>query len=201
MRFTNGVLAAVGLVGLLAAGTARADDYGSDNPSVFIFGQGGGISPTNHFDPFRDADFRTGYTAGGGLGLQFNRYVALRGSVLFARSRARDLDFDVPGLNGAMYNRYIYSGDLQFGYPLAGGVTPYLLAGGGVMTFDNRTDPTVPNFSRGFGKAGVGINFDIPRSPLGIFVQGTGLIYRMNRFGPDRTLFDASWTGGLRIRL
>jgi hypothetical protein len=198
MQIQNRVFAAAGLVGLLAAGTAFAEDGGDQ--AVFVFAQGGGINSTNHFDPFRDANFKTGYNVGGGVGVQLNRYVALRGSFLLARARAQDQDFDVPGLAGALYNRYIYSGDLQVGYPLRGGVTPYVVAGGGAMTFSNRTDPTALSFTRGFGKGGVGVNVDIPSSPLGIFVQGTGLIYRMNRFGPERTLFDASWTGGLRLR-
>jgi hypothetical protein len=200
MKVRNWLLGAFGVGALLTAGTASAyDDDGSDS-SVFVYAQGGGISAMTHFDPFRDSKFRTAWTAGGGVGLQLNKYVALRGNFLFGRSRAQDLDLDVPGLHDATFNRYIYGGDLQLSLPI-GGVTPYVIAGGGGITFSDRTNVGQPSFTRGFGRAGVGLIFPIARSPIDFFVQGAEMVYSMNQYGPNRTLWDTTWTGGLRLRV
>ncbi len=99
--------------------------------AIFVYAQGGGISSTKDFDPLRDSSFKTGYDLGGGVGVQVNRYVAVRGNFIWAHSRGDDLDLDVPSFNTAVFHRYIYGGDVQLGYPLRLGFTPYLFAGGG----------------------------------------------------------------------
>jgi Outer membrane protein beta-barrel domain len=169
--------------------------------AIEIYAQGGGINSTRHFDLNTDSKFKTGYDVGGDVGVDVNKYLAIRGSFAFVRAQALDRDLSLAGFDGSMFDRYAYSGDVRLGYPVKGGVTPYLPAGGGAMTFSNRTDLTAANFTRGFGKAGVGLAYDIPHSRVGLFVQGTGLLYSLNNYGPSRTLFDTTWTGGLRLRV
>jgi opacity protein-like surface antigen len=202
MKPQNSVFAGTALLALLAAGPVFAEGDQDQDRAIEIYAQGGGINSTRHFDLNTDSKFKVGYDVGGGVGVDVNRYLAVRGSFAFVRAQALDPDLELTGFDGSMFDRYVYSGDVRLGYPVKGGVTPYLLAGGGAMTFSNRTDLTAANFTRGFGKAGVGLAYDIPHSAVGLFVQGTGLLYSLNNVGPtSRTLFDTTWTGGLRLRL
>ncbi len=198
----NGLFVAGGLMVILAAGPVRAEDAGGqDQPSINVYAFGGGFSPTMHLDTTGTTKFKTGWDVGGGVGYQFNRYVALRGNFLFARDAGQVVNgIDFAGLNGANFDRYVYTGEVQLGYPLAGGVKPYVVLGGGGMTFKDMSAPGSATFTRGVGKAGVGLAFEVPRSNLSLFVQGNGLLYKWNQFGFDRTQFDTTWTGGLSYR-
>jgi len=73
--------------------------------------------------------------------------------------------------------------------------------GSGEIAALTEGNPQDPEFTRGFGKAGLGFLYPISGAPVDLFVQGTGMAYRMNRYGPTRTLYDVAWTGGLRFRV
>ncbi len=198
MKAQKLTLAGVGLA-LLAVAPAFAAD--NRDQAVLLYLDGGGITEARHFDPLQDAKLKTGYDLGGGVGVQLNKYVTVRGSFGFSRATGMDPDADYIDFNGTPYNRYIYSGELQFGYPTQHGLTPYVLVGGGGMSWSNRGPVSYPSYTQGFGKAGLGLSYDIPNSRLGIFVQGTGLDYSWGRFGPSRNQFDLTYTAGLRLRL
>lgn len=196
----NQVLAVAGLLGLVAAGPAAAQEHGQDGPAVVLSVQGGGFSPLTHLDEPGDVDFKTGFNVGGGLTYQFNRHVALRGNFTFARAEGRDLSGGLTSIGGRKFNRYLYDADVQLRAPLASGATPYVFVGGGAVTINPDVTPDEPSFTKGAGKFGVGLSYLIPRSNLGLYVEGTGWVYKWDRYGFDRTQFDTTWSGGISYR-
>jgi opacity protein-like surface antigen len=194
------VLACVGVLGLVAAGPAGAQEQGQDGPGVVFSVQGGGFSPLAHLDAPGNVDFKTGYNVGGGLAYQFNRNVALRGNFTFARAEGRDISGGLTSIGGTKFNRFLYDADLQLRYPLSGGATPYVFVGGGGVTIKPDVTPSQASFTKGAGKVGVGLSYQIPRSNVGLYVEGTGWIYKWDRYGFDRTQFDTTWSGGISYR-
>jgi opacity protein-like surface antigen len=194
------VLAYVGVLGLVAAGPAGAQEQGQDGQGIVLSVQGGGFSPLAHLDAPGNVDFKTGYNVGGGLAYQFNRHVALRGNFTFARAEGRDISRGLTSIGGTKFNRFLYDADLQLRYPLAGGATPYVFVGGGGVTIKPDVTPSQTSFTKGAGKVGLGLNYQIPRSNVGLYVEGTGWIYKWDRYGFDRTQFDTTWSGGISYR-
>ena len=196
----NQLFAFAGLIGLVAASPAAAQEQGQDGQALVLSVQGGGFSPLAHLDKPGNVDFKTGYNVGGGLAYQFNRHVALRGNFTFARAEGRDISGGLTSIGGTKFNRFLYDADVQFRAPLAGGATPYLFVGGGGVTIKPDVTPSQASFTKGAGKVGVGINYQIPRSNLGLYVEGTGWLYKWDRYGFDKTQFDTTWSGGLSYR-
>ncbi|MGH7629054.1 MAG: hypothetical protein ACREOF_06630, partial [Gemmatimonadales bacterium] len=58
----------------------------SDRPTVVFFANGGGNSSLTDLNDAGTASLSTGWTAGGGVGLQLNRFVGARGTFDFART-------------------------------------------------------------------------------------------------------------------
>ncbi len=192
------VLGAALLV-LSAAPQLRAQEDRGDGPAIIVYGAGGGFSSLAHLDSADSTNFKTGFGVGAGLGYQFDRYVALRGNFTFARAQAQSSLGGV-GIAGTDFNRFLYDADLQVRYPLPGGVAPYVFAGGGAITVNHDVTPTEADFTKGAGKFGVGISYQIPRSNVGVFVEGTTWVYKWDRYGVDRTQFDTTWSGGFSYR-
>lgn len=194
------VLAFAGLAGLLGTVPAGAQEQGQEGQAVVLSVQGGGFSPLAHLDQPGNVDFKTGYNVGGGLAYQFNRHVALRGNFTFARAEGRDLTGGFTSIGGTKFNRFLYDADVQFRAPLSGGATPYVFVGGGGVTIKPDVTPSQSGFTKGAGKVGVGLSYRIPRSNVGIYVEGTGWLYKWDRYGFDKTQFDTTWSGGLSYR-
>lgn len=187
-----------GMLVLLAAASVHAQDGAAQGArAVVLYGHGGGFSPLADLNDSGSADFKTGWDAGGGIGVQLNKYVALRGNFTFARARARGaVDF-----GGAQFNRFFYDADVQLRYPFAGGVAPYVFAGGGGVTIDQSAGGASPSFTKGAGKVGVGLSYRIPRSSFGLYAESSGWLYKWDRIGLDKTQFDSTWSGGISYRL
>ena len=67
--------------------------------SIFVFGHGGGFSSLEDLNAAGTADFDTAFNVGGGVGLQLNKYLAVRGSLDFAKSDVRGFGLERrPGL-------------------------------------------------------------------------------------------------------
>ncbi len=181
-------------VGLLAPGTAHAQE----ERGVIAFVHGGGFSPVQDLNDSGTASFKTGFAVGGGVGYQINRYVAVRGNFNFARTAAEALGY---GIDASKFNRFLYDGDVQLRYPTRSGATPYIFAGGGATTVVEDLDvDEPPSFTKGAGKVGVGVAYQIPDSNLSLYAEGTGWLYKRDRYGFDKTQFDIAWTAGLSYR-
>lgn len=165
--------------------------------SVVVFANGGGNSPLTNLNDVGSADFKTGWALGGGLGVQVNPYVAVRGVFDFARDKG---SAGSVAFAGQRFNHYFYGGDLQLRYPTAGGFAPYLLAGAGAVTIDNKDDANFDKVTKFAGKGGLGVEYVFPRNGFGIFAQGASYIYKFDRGGFDKTQFDVLWTAGLSYR-
>ena len=169
----------------------------SDRPTLVLFANGGGASSLSDLNDAGTASLKTGWTAGGGAGVQLNRYVAVRATFDFARA---DGDNGTAFANQAL-KRYFYGGDVQLRYPTASGFAPYLLAGAGAVTIDNSDDPTFNRFTKFAGKGGLGAEYALPRSNLAIYAQASSYVYKFDRNGFDKTQYDLLWTGGVSYRL
>jgi outer membrane protein with beta-barrel domain len=166
-------------------------------PAVVVFANGGGGSPLSNLNDAGTADFKTGWSVGGGAGVQVNQYLAIRGVFDYLRSEGEESSIAFAGQH---INNYFYGGDLQLRYPTASGFAPYLLAGAGAVTINNQDDATFNSFTKFAGKGGLGLEYASPNNGAGIFVQGTSYIYKFDQGGFDKTQYDILWTAGLSYR-
>jgi hypothetical protein len=168
-----------------------------DRPAVVLFANGGGNSSLTDLNDAGTASLKTGWTAGGGAGVQLNRYVALRGTFDFAQA---DGESATP-FAGQSLKHYFYGGDVQLRYPTPSGLAPYVLLGAGAVTIDNPDNAAFNRFTKFAGKGGVGLEYVLPRSDFGLFAQAASYVYKFDRNGFDKTQADLLWTGGLSYRL
>ena len=192
------------LFALALATPVVAQDRGIvQDRAVFFSARGGGFNGlSNLTDAGSEADFKkVGFNVGGGVGVQVNRYVAVRGDFTFARNELRNNQV----ATGAKLNRYFYDAALQLQYPTASGIMPYIFAGGGGVTLDEVNFST-PSKTKGAGTFGLGFNYRIPNSPLALFAEGKSWVYKLNGMGGpltgiDKTQFDVAWSGGASYQL
>jgi Outer membrane protein beta-barrel domain len=179
-------------------GSAQAQEQEIVNRGLGLRVQGGGYSPLAHLDEAETVDFKTGFNVGGGLTYQLNRYLAVRGNFTFARAEARGNSVGtIAPIAGIKFDRFNYDADLQVRYPFRSGVAPYVFVGGGGLTTKQHDTQNDASFTKGAGKVGVGVNYQIPRSRVGVFAEGATWIYKWQQYGYDKTQFDMSWNGGL----
>jgi opacity protein-like surface antigen len=198
---TNKIILSVAAVATLAlAVPAYAQSSGQTTSGAVISVQGGGLTSVTDLNEAKTADFKTGFNLGGSLGYEFNPNLALRGTYTFGRSESRGTALPAAIKTGTKLNRQFYGAELQLKAPITGGITPYLLAGGGAVTIKPDTTPSQDSFTKPAGKAGVGISFDIPASNVSVFAEGTGWFYKFDQFGFDKTQFDLAWSAGVAYR-
>jgi len=139
---------------------------------------------------------------GGGLGYQFNRYFAVRGNFIWGRAEARDSGVGtLTPIAGSKFDRFLHDADVQVRYPFRSGVVPYAFAGGGGVTVKQKDAKTNDDsFSKGAGKFGLGMSYEIPRSRVSLYAEGATWVYKWNRDGFDKTQFDLSWSGSISYR-
>jgi hypothetical protein len=197
MSFTRSAVGA--LVIALGAGAgqfALAQDH-----AVRVFARGGGYNALTNLNEAGTSDFKkVGYSLGGGVGIQANRYVTFRGDFNFGRNELRNNAV----ATGIRTNRFFYDAAVQLQYPTSSGFEPYLFAGGGAVTI-HQVGTTGQNKTRAAGTFGLGLNYVIPRTNFGIFAEGKSWLYKFdNMSGPlagfDKTQFELAWTGGISYR-
>jgi opacity protein-like surface antigen len=181
----------------IATAQSSLSSQGSDRPTLVLFANGGGASALTNLDDAGTSSTKTGWTAGGGAGVQLNRYVALRGTFDYAQA---DGDNTSP-FAGQSLRRYFYGGDVQLRYPTASGFAPYLLVGAGAVTIDDKDNPAFNRFTKFAGKGGLGAEYTLPRSDFAIYAQANSYVYKFDRNGFDKTQVDLLWTGGVSYRL
>lgn len=170
--------------------------------AVSIFARSGGFNALTDLDEAGTADFKkTGFNVGGGVAVDLSRYVALRGDFTFARNELRAAGVDT----GSELNRYFYDAAVQVQYPTQSGLRPYAFAGAGGVTFDeaNAEDETQTELA---GTVGLGVNYTIPGTGLGVFVEGQSWLFDAEDLegalaASDRAQYELAWTGGLSYRL
>jgi len=186
------------LLVVLAAGAGAQEQESTVNRGFGLRLQGGGYSPLAHLDNAETIDWKTGFNIGGGAAYQFNKYWAVRGNFTWGRAEARDKG---PGtisqIDGVKFNRFIYDGDVQFRYPFRSGIAPYVFAGGGAVTTKPHNTDNTDSFTKGAGKFGLGVHYQIPRSRAALYVESATWVYKWKQYGFDRTQYDITWNGGV----
>jgi hypothetical protein len=196
--FTRSGIGAALVLSLLAPAALSAQTT-SQQRNVILFANGGGASPVTDLNDAGTASLKTGWAAGGGVGVQINPYVAVRGT--FDLTRTEGEGSAAGALNSANLDHYFYGGDVQLRYPTASGFAPYLLLGAGAVTIDNPDDDTFDSFTKFAGKGGLGVEYVFAQNNLGLFAQATSYLYDYDRTGFDKTQADLLWTAGLSYRL
>lgn len=126
------------------------------------------------------AHFTRGPAVGATVGVQLTRYVAVHGDFTYSESQARGDETFADGL----FDRFFYGGHVEFGYPVGGGVTPYLFLGGGAVTIDELgSAATVGTFTKPAGMFGAGFFYAIAKTGFDLFAEGKGLVYQWDRGG------------------
>jgi hypothetical protein len=195
--FTRSGIGAALVLSLLAPAALSAQT--TSQRSVLFFANGGGASPVTDLNDAGTASLKTGWAAGGGVGVQLNPYVAVRGT--FDLTRTEGEGSAAGALSSANLDHYFYGGDVQLRYPTASGFAPYLLLGAGAVTIDNPDDDAFESFTKLAGKGGLGVEYVFPQNNFGLFAQATSYLYDYDRGGFDKTQADLLWTAGLSYRL
>ena len=180
------------------AGQVRAQEQEIVKRGLGLHFQGGGYSPLAHLDDSEDVDFKTGFNVGGGLAYQFNRYFALRGNFTWARAEARDQGASpLTPIAGIKFDRFIYDADVQVRYPFSFGISPYAFVGGGGITTKQHDTNIDDSETKGAGKFGLGVSYQVPRSRVALYLEAATWVYKWEQYGFDKTQYDVSWSGGL----
>ena len=190
-----------GLLGALVLVLAVARPAVAQDKSLGIVVRGGGFNGVTELNEAGNADFnKTGYNVGGGLFVDLHKYIALRGDFTFARNELQQ-----NGLATSQdLNRFFYDGAVQFQYD-ANGLKPYFFVGAGAVTLHpvGTTDYDKTTFA---GTGGIGAEYAIAGTGLGIVLEGKGWVYNLSELpgtlAPfDKTQFDVTWSAGLSYRL
>lgn len=191
-----------GVVGGLALSLVLAGPASAQDRAVKLSVRSGGFNGLSSLNEPGTADFKqVGYNVGGTLGVDLHRYIGLRGDFTFARNELQENDVET----GLELSRFFYDAAVQVQYPTSSGLQPYAFVGAGAVTLHpvgtSDSDKTKPA-----GTAGLGVNYAIPGSNLGILIEGKGWLYEMSELGGelasyDRTQFDVTWSAGLSYRI
>lgn len=209
-------LAAVAVAAMFAAAPLAAQFERSTVVGVYA----GDYSHMVDFNAAGTARFMPGYDLGATAGVQLNRYVALHGDFTFHGCDAQGN----ASFAGKNFDLLFYGAHVELGYPLVGGVTPYVFFGGGAVTIHELGSAApLGSFTKPAGMIGVGFFYPI-FGPVELFGEAKNLVYRWDRGGPapfpwsytttggqtynvalntgrfDRTLWDATYTFGLSYR-
>jgi len=123
--------------------------------------------------------------------------IAVRGVFDYLRMKGEDNSI---AYADEKFNQYFYGGDVQLRYQTEAGFAPYLLAGAGAVTIDNKDDDTFESATKFAGKGGLGVEYSFPDNGLGVFVQGATYVYTFDSGGFDKTQADLLWTAGFSYR-
>ena len=106
---------------MLAPAIASAQSssrYDNNRPGLVFFANGGGYSPVTDLNSSGSASLNTGWSLGGGAGIQGNRFVAVRGMFDYGRDKG---DPGSRAFAGERLKHYFYGGDVQLRYPTPSG--------------------------------------------------------------------------------
>lgn len=145
-------------------------------------------------------DFKTGFNLGGGVGLEIHKYLEVRATLTGAQSHLR-----VNGAATGVYlNRYYVAADVKAQYPSPSGLTPYGLAGGGVVMLHEKST-SGGSKTQGFGHVGLGVAYAMWKH-WSVLVQGDGFFYSLSGPGSgalraySSAQFDVGWSVGTSYR-
>jgi opacity protein-like surface antigen len=190
------------VLGVVAVAAALSSPVSAQDRAVNLFVRSGGYDAITDLNDAGTADFKkVGFNVGGGVSVDLNRYVAVRGDFNFARNELRTNGVDT----GDKLNRYFYDAAVQLQYPTTSGLTPYVFAGAGGVTLDPAST-TGDNETKATGTVGLGVNYALAGTGLGVFVEGRGWAFGTKDLTGmladyDKTQFELAWSGGFSYAL
>jgi hypothetical protein len=195
----------IGIPGLAAVLAALgAPPAAAQVRAVSLFAYGGGYSAAYNVYNLNTAaadGFKTGFNLGGGIGLEISKNLEIRATLSGAQSRLRQNGAET----GVYLNRYYVGADLKGRYPLASGLTPYgLLGGGGVLLHAKGT--TGQNKEQGYFHLGLGVAYPI-WTRVAVFAQADGFFYSLSGLSGgalspySSAQRDIAWSAGASYRL
>ena len=164
----------------------------SQERAVVMLAQGGYQIPFTNLSDQGD-ELRSGWMAGGGLGLQLSAHIALRGTALFGGSGYRGSGLS---LTESGFHRTFVSLDLQTGLPTTAGWTPYAFAGGGLARI-NPGDDDLEGFTNFAARFGMGTNYVLENRFLSLLLEFGGVVYQFNAYGFSGYQFDMQILAGV----
>lgn len=184
---TRMILLAGAFLLLATPGASSAQEDGSIGLTVFTGAQN---SPTS-FDAFRSVEYDAGVRFGAGLVFVIDEYVSVRGSFALANNGGRETGVLSEDID---FSRKYYSAELQVSYPTSPTLSPYVFAGGGLVTVDRSSPSYSYDMTEGAGVFGLGASFRVNES-ISVFAEGQGWIYSRQTVG--ETQFDKTVNVGL----
>lgn len=178
------------------AGTAAAQS----SHEMIVQAAGGGLVGFSDLAANQAYDTKAGAMVDGSVGVRLDSHLIARADLAWSRAAIRFQGADF----GANLNRMYTSVLAEFPFR-AGAVSPYLLAGGGLV-FLNQHATTQPKRTFGQAVAGGGIGYQLGKSAASLYLEGrvyfhqpTGLIG--NAPDESRMQFDGSVGAGLSYAL
>lgn len=170
------ILLASALLWLLAMpGSTSAQQDEGIGLTIFTGAQN---SPTS-FDAFRSVEYDAGVRFGAGVIFVIDEYVSVRGTVALSNNTgsesgavSEDIDF----------SRQYYGAQVQVQYPATSTLSPYVFAGGGLVTVERSAQSYSYDMTEGAGLFGVGASFRLNES-LALYAEGQGWIYSRQTVG------------------
>jgi hypothetical protein len=186
IRFAVATLVSGALSLTGASASAVESEHRFDDPSVFV--AVGGTNSLRDLEPRRNFGLDAGYNLGAGVALPLSDSAAVRASYAFSRAESNAV-FGVPMATQEFDRKYIGAG-LRL-KPLLGSdsVRPLLSAGLGLVNV-SATQPLSSfrdnDFTKPAGRFGVGLEYQLPRSPFGLYTEASGWLYEWDGFGTNR---------------
>lgn len=164
----------------------------ADDTQVALSAFGGFTTDPGGFDVFRQSEFDPGAHVGGVLAFRLSPNLAVRGDLARAWSSGREagvLNEDIE------FDRTYYGVALEGRLPLAS-VTPYVVAGGGLVNVDRVAPSRQYSFDTLGGKLGLGVAYPLSGPPLELFLEGSSWFYGRTSTGQG-TQTDFAVSGGI----
>ena len=194
MNFLCRTRASFALVVAIALG-ASMSPLAAQTPAggIALSGFGGFTTDPGGFDVFRDTEFDAAYHIGATLTFRMSPNVAVRSDVSKAWSSGQETT--VLAGEAVDFNRIYYGVAIEARFPVSR-VTPYVIAGGGMVTVDRTAPSRNYKFSELAGRVGGGLAFPLSGSSFEAFVEGSKWFYGRTSTG-EGTQFDTSLSVGL----
>ncbi len=188
------------VVGLLVMGSVLTSEAGAQDKAVGFAVRGGVFNGVTELDEAGTADFKkTGYNAGVGINLELTKYFAVRADANLARNELQIDDVET----GQDMSRLFYDAALQFQYPIGNSFKPYLFVGAGAVRL-HAVGQDLDDETKFAGTAGLGVNYTIPGTNLGLGVEGKSWLYDLPESDNEefsKRQFEASWNAVISYRI
>jgi hypothetical protein len=151
-------LIVTGLLAVSLATPAAAQSIDSER-GFFLRATGGAYGHTRNLNDasssFLQAHFEAGYVLGLNAGVQLNRFVRVNSDFALIRTKGKGAFL----VDEVMFNRYVYGAQVEARLPLKIGIAPFVSAGAGGITIEDRYWDD--SFTKPAATFGLGVGYDI----------------------------------------